>query len=81
MRFIVSSSGPTARYVRTGYHCSQLRGESPKHRTSYATVLKLIEYGVYKEYVRVLSKIILYLLRDDCTYIYMYMYIDICSLW
>ena len=27
-----------------------------------------IEYGVYKEYIRVLSKIILYLLQDGCTF-------------
>ena len=28
------------------------------------TILKWIEYGVYKEYVRVLSKIIFHLLQD-----------------
>ena len=34
-----------------------------------ATILKQIEYGVYKEYVRVLSKIIFYLLQDGCNFL------------
>ena len=30
------------------------------------TILKYIEYGLYGEYIRVLSKIIFYLLQDGC---------------
>ena len=33
----------------------------------HTAILSKIEYGVYKEYIGVLSKIILYLLQDGCT--------------
>ena len=31
-----------------------------------AAILKWIEYGLYKEYIGVLSKIVFYLLQDGC---------------
>ena len=38
----------------------------------YTTILKYIGYGVYKEYTRVCSKIMFYLLQDGCVHIHIY---------
>ena len=51
----------------------------------YTAILKKIEYGVHRECVRVLSKIIFYLLQDSCIpkhiYMYTYIHIYICNIY
>ena len=51
--------------------CLVYRSAGVSRRLScvYTAILEWLEYGLYKEYIRVLSKIIFYLLQDGGMYV------------